>query len=76
MQDLDAALDRLDGVSDPLAMLELEILPDGSGDVLSCHSPSPGPATCQLASRDGDVRRAADTLTDIPAGGALSVQRG
>ena len=77
MQDLDAALDRLDGVSDPLAMLELEILPDGSGRVLSCRSASPGPATCQLASRDRDVRpTGGETLTDIPAGGALSIQRG
>jgi hypothetical protein len=77
LADLDAALDQLSGVSDPLAMLELEILPDGAGDVTSCHSTAPGVAArCRTISRDGELGPAfADELTDSPLADALSVQR-
>lgn len=76
LTDLDAALDTLIGVSDPLAMLELEIQPDGTGNIVSCHSHPDQTATCETRSRTGKAGPAfTDTLTDTPAAGALSVQR-
>lgn len=77
LSDLDAALDLLTGVSDPLAMLELEILPDRSGEVTSCHSNAAGaPARCRSVTRDGERGPPfTDALADSPLADALSVQR-
>lgn len=76
LDELDAALDRLSGVNDPLAMLELEILPQQPDEVLSCHSNNGAPAACRSQGRDGEAGQPfADMLADDPAAGALSVRR-
>jgi hypothetical protein len=77
LSDLDAALDQLTGLSDPLAMVELEILPDGTGDVTSCHSAASGAAAgCRTVSREGEFGPSfTDALSDSPLADALSVQR-
>lgn len=77
MTELDAALDKLTGVNDPLAMLELEIRPEGSGNVVSCHADATAaPASCRSVRRDGDLGPlVSGRLTDAPLADALSVQR-
>lgn len=77
MNELDSALDKLTGVNERLAMLELEIRPDGTGQVASCHSPAAdGAATCGTVRRDGNVGPTSPgRLTDEPLADALSVQR-
>lgn len=77
MSDLDRALDRLSGVNDRLAMLELEIRPDGSGDVVACRSAgTDDTATCRSVDRDARTGERFDArLTDEPHANALSVRR-
>ncbi len=74
--ELDRVLDQVDGVSDPLVMLELEIDADGSGEVVACAAPSEGPAACQTRSRNGDrTARFTSALTDTPTDGPLAIRR-
>jgi hypothetical protein len=77
MSDLDRALDRLSGVNDRLAMLELEIRGDGSGDVIACRSAGTEQAgTCRSVDRNARTgERFAARLTDEPLANALSVRR-
>lgn len=77
LTELDAALDKLTGISDRLAMIELEIRGDGSGQAVSCHSPAvDAEAACRRVRRDGELGPTfPGTLTDSPLGEALSVRR-
>jgi hypothetical protein len=77
LSDLDAALDHLGGVSDPLAMLELEILRDRSGDVTSCRGIAAGaPAPRRTVTRGCELGPPfTDALSDSPLADALSVRR-
>lgn len=72
---IDKALDTLDAVSAPLAMVELEIDAAGDGEVLFCHGSSVE-ADCETRSKS--ARRTsdfADRLTDTPDLAAVSVRQ-
>lgn len=72
---LDVVLDRMSDVRSPLAMIELEIAPIGSSDLVECHGTAAA-ARCTARRRDGSTEnRFVDRLIMLPSGDALSVRR-
>jgi hypothetical protein len=71
---LDGALEHIGGVSDGVAVVELELPQSGIASLVSCHASQPGPAVCrQQGDSAAGPREFRGTLTDEPFRDALSV---
>ena len=76
LTELDAAFDKLAGVNEPMALVEMEITPDGRFDMVSCRGDGKMTGSCERWGRGGDrMSRFTDELSLDPTLGALSVQR-